>query len=417
MRATVRAVKTSEPNRVSGEFVALVALTTSLVAMSIDTMLPALGTMASELGATEANDRQAILTTFFLGLSIGQLLYGPISDTTGRKPALYAGMGLFVLGNAVCALSNDFGWLLLGRGLSGFGAAGPRTVAIALVRDRYEGPTMARVMSFVQSVFILVPMIAPSIGQGVLAVASWRAIFVGLVLVAALNLGWFAMRQAETLPPEQRVRFSARTILAGCKETFGNRLTLGYTLGSGFVFGAFIAYLSTSQQVFQEQYALGDKFPLLFGLLASGIGLASLLNGTLVVRFGIRRLSRMALVADCLLGAAGVLGSWLSDGRLPLELLIALLFGCFFCNGVLFGNFGARAMQPMGHIAGVAAAATNSASGLIALALGSAFGRAYDGTALPLVAGFTISGLLSLAITEWAERCPGASSVAASEGA
>lgn len=307
MRATVRAVKTSEPNRVSGEFVALVALTTSLVAMSIDTMLPALGTMATELGATEANDRQAILTTFFLGLSIGQL--------------------------------------------------------------------------------------------------------------AALNLGWFAMRQAETLPPEQRVRFSARTILAGCKETFGNRLTLGYTLGSGFVFGAFIAYLSTSQQVFQEQYALGDKFPLLFGLLASGIGLASLLNGTLVVRFGIRRLSRMALVADCLLGAAGVLGSWLSDGRLPLELLIALLFGCFFCNGVLFGNFGARAMQPMGHIAGVAAAATNSASGLIALALGSAFGRAYDGTALPLVAGFTISGLLSLAITEWAERCPGASSVAASEGA
>jgi DHA1 family bicyclomycin/chloramphenicol resistance-like MFS transporter len=389
---------------VRAEFIALVALTTSLVAMSIDTMLPALGAMAQELGAAEPNDRQLVLSTFFLGLSVGQLLYGPISDSTGRRPALYAGLALFVLGNLLCATTTSFHWLLIGRALSGFGAAGPRIVAIALVRDLYEGRRMARVMSFVQSVFILVPVVAPSLGQGVLGFTSWRAIFFGLLAVAALDWLWFLARQPETLPPERRRAFSPRAIWSGCKETFQNRLTLGYTLGSGFVFGAFIAYLSTSQQVFQEQYALGDHFPLLFGLLASGIGLSSFLNGNLVMRFGMRRISRIALLTDCALGLATLALTWSWQGRPPLALLVALLFGMFFCNGVLFGNFSARAMQPVGHIAGVAAAATNSLSGLVALALGTAFGRAYDGTALPLVAGYATSAVLALIVTAWAER-------------
>jgi DHA1 family bicyclomycin/chloramphenicol resistance-like MFS transporter len=386
------------------EFVALVALTTSLVAMSIDTMLPALSVIAGELGATQPNDRQLVLTLFFGGLSLGQLFYGPISDSIGRKPALYSGIALFVLGNLVCAFTRDFDWLLLGRVLSGFGAAGPRVVAIALVRDLHSGRGMARVMSFVQSVFILVPVLAPTLGQAVLTVTSWRAIFASLVAIAAATGLWFALRQPETLPRDRRIPFSLSSMRRGCVETFSHRITLGYTLGTGFVFGAFIGYLSTSQQVFQEQYGLGTRFPLLFGLLASSIGLASFVNGKLVMRFGMLSISRLALLGSCSASICAFIVTWTAHGHPPLLVLVAYLLVCFFCNGLLFGNFSARAMDPMGHIAGVAAAATSSASGLVALALGTVFGRTYDGTALPLVGSFLLSGLLALTATELAER-------------
>lgn len=393
------------------EFIALVALTTSLVAMSIDTMLPALGTMARELGAAHENDRQLVLSTFFAGLSVGQLICGPASDSTGRRTALFVGIGAFVLGNLICALTSSFGWLLFGRALSGFGAAGPRIVSIALVRDVYAGRGMAKVMSFVSTVFILVPVLAPSIGQGVLAVTSWRAIFFALVAIALLNLAWFALRQPETLPRERRRPFSLRSIGHGVSETFRSRITLGYMLATGAIFGAFINYLSTAQQVFQEQYGLGELFPVLFGVLASAIGLASFVNAKLVMRFGMRRLSKVALSGSSALSVTALIATLLWHGHLPLWVLMTYLFVCFFFNGVLFGNFNARAMEPMGHIAGIAAAVTGSVGGLVALAIGTPFGRAYDGTVTPLVAGFAVCALLALALTEWAERtAPPASS-------
>lgn len=386
------------------EFVALMALTTSLVAMSIDTMLPALGTMANELGAAAPNDRQLVLSAFFAGLSIGQLACGPISDSTGRRPTLFFGIALFMLGNLICALTQSFGWLLVGRALSGFGAAAPRVVTIALIRDVYAGRGMARVMSFVSTVFILVPVLAPSIGQGVLSVTSWRAIFGALVLIAAADWLWFGLRQGETLPPERRKRFSVRSIAQSTAETFRNPITLGYMLATGSTFGAFIAYLSTVQQLFQEQYGLGKLFPVVFGALASAIGAASFVNGNLVMRFGMRRLSRIALLCNCALSSGAFIGAWLLHGHPPLFALITYMLVCFFFNGILFGNFNARAMEPMGHIAGVAAAVTGSVSGIVALLIGTPFGRAYDGTVLPLIAGYLTCGFLSLVLTEWAER-------------
>jgi MFS transporter, DHA1 family, multidrug resistance protein len=386
------------------EFIALVALTTSLVAMSIDTMLPALGAMATELGAAHANDRQLVLTAFFGGLSVGQLLYGPISDSTGRKTALSFGIGFFIVGNLVCALTHRFDVLLAGRVLTGFGAAGPRIVSTALVRDVYAGRAMARVMSFVSTVFILVPVLAPSIGQAVLAVTSWRAIFGGLVVIAVLNWVWFVLRQPETLPRERRVPFSLRTIAHGTVEVFKTPITLGYMLATGIIFAAFISYLSTVQQIFQEQYQLGGLFPVFFGVLASTIGVASFVNGRLVMRWGMQRLSRIALLCACALSIIAFVGAWLCDGNPPFAAFMGYLLACFFFNGILFGNFSARAMEPMGHIAGVAAAITGSVSSLVALALGTPFGRAYDGTVLPLIAGFLTCGLLALAVTTWAEN-------------
>ncbi|MES1184431.1 MAG: multidrug effflux MFS transporter [Myxococcales bacterium] len=386
------------------EFIALVALTTSLVAMSIDTMLPALGAMATELGAAHANDRQLVLAAFFGGLSVGQLLYGPVSDSTGRKPALFFGIGLFIAANLLCALTHDFNLLLVGRALAGFGAAGPRIISMALVRDVYAGRGMARVMSFVSTVFILVPVLAPSIGQGVLAVTSWRAIFAGLALIAVANWVWFALRQPETLPATRRIAFSLRTIGRGTVEVFRTPVTLGYMLATGIIFAAFISYLSTAQQIFQEQYGLGKLFPVVFGLLASAIGVASFVNAKLVMRFGMRRLSQVALLCVSALSVTAFVGAWLWHGHPPLSALMTYMLACFFFNGILFGNFNARAMEPMGHIAGLAAAVIGSVSGVVALAIGTPFGRAYDGTVLPLIAGYMTCGLLALVVTTWAEH-------------
>src|SRR5205823_1380236 len=257
------------------EFIALIALSMSLVAMSIDSMLPALGNIAADLGTHDPNDRQLVLTAFFLGLTIGLLVYGPVSDSAGRKPTMYAGIGLYILGGLLCAFTTDFNLMIAGRVLQGFGAASPRIVAVAMVRDLHGGRSMARIMSFVMTIFILVPFLAPSIGQAVLFVAPWRAIFLGLVTIALIVFLWFAIRQPETHPPEARSEFSPAKILGAARETFANPITLGYMVATGLIFGALISYLGTSQQIFQEQYGLGKLFPVFFGILAAGIGVAS----------------------------------------------------------------------------------------------------------------------------------------------
>ncbi len=395
---------TPTKQRTSAEFVALVALTTSLVAMSIDSMLPALGDIAVDLALPDANDRQLVLTAFFGGLSVGQLVYGPLSDRTGRKPALYSGIALFILGGVCCALAPDFGTLLAGRALAGFGAAGPRIISIALVRDLHAGRAMARVMSIVSSLFILVPIIAPAFGQAVLWVASWRMIFWLLVVVAAVDVLWFGLRQPETLPPERRKRLSLRALARAAAEVFRHPITLGYTLAMGCVFGAFINYLSTSQQLFQEQYGIGELFPLYFGLLAAALGVASLLNAKLVMRFGMQRLARLAVSFECVFSASFLGLAAVLHGHPPLWLFMACMLICFFCNGVLFGNYNARAMEPMGHIAGAAASITGSLSSAVALVFATPFGRFYDGTVLPIIAAFVASSFAALLLTETADR-------------
>ena len=395
---------TSGPARSGAEFIALVALTFSLIAMSIDSMLPALGTIASDLHASDPNDRQIVLTAFFAGMTVGLFIYGPISDSTGRKPAMYVGGILFIVGALICALSQDFTTMIVGRTIQGFGAAGPRIVAMAMVRDLHAGRAMARIMSFVMAVFILVPILAPAVGQFILFYSDWRAIFYALAIVGLLDLLWIATRLPETLPRETRAPFSLANVMRATREALSNRVTLGYTLATGFIFGAFICYLGTSQQIFQEQYGAGQMFVVYFGILAAGIGLASIVNARLVMRFGMRRLSSIALRAACVLSVSFLVVAALLGGHPPLWAFMAYMFLLFFFNGLLFGNYNALAMEPMGHIAGVAAAVIGSISILVAVASGTPIGRAYDGTVLPLVAGFAALGLAALAITEWAER-------------
>jgi DHA1 family bicyclomycin/chloramphenicol resistance-like MFS transporter len=390
-----------------GEFVTLTALIISLVALSIDVMLPALQQIGGELGAPRANDAQLVITALFVGLALGQVFFGPLSDSVGRKPAIHAGLLLFIIGCLMSILATDFTVMLAGRVLQGLGAAGPRSVTVALVRDQYEGRAMARVMSLVMAVFIMVPALAPGIGQIILAIAHWRAIFGFMLVVAAVSLVWFALRQPETLAPERRARFSLGRILLAVRETCTSRVAFGYTLASGLIFGAFVGYLNSAQQIFQTQYGLGALFPLYFGALALAIGGASLVNARLVLRHGMRRISAWALGLLTGLSLAFLVLAYTMAGAPPLWGLMAYLSAAFFCIGMLFANFNALAMEPLGHIAGVGAAVIGSLTTLISLILGTAIGQAYDGTVLPLIAGFALLGLASIAVMRWIERGKG----------
>lgn len=401
--AEAKPVRSAKPTLPFAEFVALMAFMTAMVALSIDAMLPALADIARDLGAQRVNDSQLVISLIFLGLSIGQIFYGPLSDSTGRKPAIYAGIGLYLLGCLLALFATNFQMMLIGRFLQGVGVAGPRSVAVALVRDQYAGRAMARVMSFVMTVFILVPIVAPMLGQGILLVAHWRAIFGLYLLLGLLIGGWFALRQPETLTAERRIRFQVGRILGAFREVFVNRIALGYTVMAGLVSGGFVGYLNSAPQIFQQQYGLGAQFPFYFATLALALGSASFVNAQLVMRFGMRTLSRWALLMLGGFSLLFLLPAWGYAGQPPLWSLMAYLLLGFFAVGILFGNLNARAMEPLGHIAGVGAAVVGSLSTFLSAILGGLIGQSYNGTVLPLVGGFALLSLLALVIMMWAE--------------
>jgi DHA1 family bicyclomycin/chloramphenicol resistance-like MFS transporter len=344
-----------------------------------------------------------VISVIFLGLAVGQLFFGPLSDSIGRKPALYAGYGLYIAGALMSASAPSFQVMLMGRLLQGFGLSAPRAVTLALVRDRYKGRAMARVMSFVMTVFILVPMIAPTLGQAILLFSSWRSIFVSFVLMALLTLVWFGLRMPETLAPEHRAPFSLRRIVEATLEIVRNRTALGYTVSAGLVSGAFLGYLNSSQQILQEQYALGELFPLFFALFAGSVGLASLLNTRLVTRFGMRFLVRWSLTLIVGLSMLAFAIALLAAGQPPLWFLAAYIMTTFFCIGILFGNQNSLAMEPLGHLAGIGAAIVGSLSTFISTPLGTIIGQSYNGTVVPLVGGMAILSGLSILVVHWAE--------------
>lgn len=386
-----------------GEFVTLMALMIALVALAIDAMLPALPIIGEELGATHENDSQLIVSLLFLGMALGQLFFGPLSDSIGRKSALSAGLGLFVVGSMISLFAETFTLVLVGRFVQGLGVAGPRSVSLALIRDQYEGRAMARVMSFVMTIFILVPVIAPTLGQAILMVANWRAIFAVLAVMALMLFGWFALRQPETLLPAHRMPFSLQRIVLVSREVCTNRIAFGYTLVAGLVSGAFLGFLSSAAQIFQQQYDLGSWFPIYFAVLASAAGVASLMNANLVMRFGMRALigRAMLLLAVTSVGFLGF--AFLYAGSPPLWSTMAYLLAIFFAIGILFGNLNSLAMEPLGHVAGIGSALVGSISTLISVPLGILIGHSYNGTILPLIGGFAVLGALSLLVMRWVE--------------
>ena len=383
------------------EFVVMVSIMMSLMALSIDAMLPALSQIGSDLNVQNPNERQLVVSTIFIGVAVGQLFFGPLSDKTGRKPAMYIGYSLYICGSLISAFAYNFPMMLFGRLLQGIGISAPRAVLLALVRDQYEGRLMARVMSFVSTVMLLIPMIAPTLGQAILLHAGWRSIFFSFILMALITLIWFALRMPETLAPENRRPFSLKRIVDTTIEIIKIRPAFGYTISIGLISGAFLGYLNSAQQIFQEHYALGERFPLYFALIALSIGLASFSNAQLVVRFGMRFLVRWSLIVILGLAILALGIVILTSGQLPLWLVLTYLISTFFCVGILFGNQNALAMEPLGHLAGIGAAVVGSLSTLISIPLGTLIGQSYNGTVAPLIIGIAVLSGLSIGVVRW----------------
>jgi len=369
----------------------------SVVALAIDALLPALDIIGLAIGTQVAAENQLLITMMFLGLGIGPLFFGPISDATGRKPVVYAGFVIFLGASFLCIYAQSLEAMILGRILQGIGLSAPRTIAIAIIRDKYNGDYMARIMSFVTVVFILVPVIAPVLGKFVLDYYNWESIFYIQILISALVSLWFWKRQPETLTPSNRNIFSAKLFFHGFKELIHHKRTMGFTIISGFVTGSFMVYLSSSQQIFQEQYALKEEFPYIFAGLAIAIGTAIFLNGILVLKYGMEK-----LITTSLLGFFSVSLLYIilfhGDTNPPVAVLLSFFALQFFSIGFLFGNLRAQAMQPVGHIAGIAAAITGFISTLMAVPISIIIGRSVSNTALPLFIGFLICATLSIGV-------------------
>ena len=384
------------------EFVLMMAMLTAMTALAIDAMLPALAEIGGDLGVVRDNNRQLVLSALFLGFALGQIVYGPLSDRFGRKPGMYIGLALFVVGCVLSMSAWSYPAMLAGRFLQGIGAAGPRIVCLAVIRDRYKGREMARVMSFIIAVFVIVPTVAPALGQAILLVSGWRAIFGALLAFAITCLIWFAIRHPETLKPERQVPLSIGPLAAAVRQVGGNRPAVGYTVAAGLVFGGFLGYLNSAQQIFQEQFQVGSLFPAYFAVLSLAFAASSYVNGKLVVRHGMRTLAIRSLQAMCLLSAVFLVALLQSAGAAPLWVFMIWGSAAFFCLGAVFGNVHALAMEPFGHIAGIAAALIGSFTSLTSMLLGALIGQYYDGTLLPLVGGFAVLGLGSLGAMSWA---------------
>jgi DHA1 family bicyclomycin/chloramphenicol resistance-like MFS transporter len=364
----------------------------SMTAMSIDILLPALPEIGATLGVPDVSNLPLVVTVFMLGMAIGQLVWGPLSDRLGRRRPLFLGLTLFVLATIAALTTQSFSQLLAARFLQGIGGSVGRIIVTAIVRDLFVGREMARVISMVMLVFILVPILAPSIGQLIILVGTWRWLFAVLLAASLTLLIWAWSRLPETRSP---LGGSARrTLCEALVLVVSNRITLGYGIASGFVLGVLVAYIASSQQVFGSGYGLGKLFPFAFGSVACSIALASFTNSRLVRRLGMRRLSHSALVAHLALSAAMALfGTAVAT---PLWLALGGMAVCFFLYGLILSNFTSIAMQPMGQAAGMAASVTGSYSTATGALLGTLIAGQFNGTIVPLFAGFAVLGCCAL---------------------
>ena len=377
------------------EFILLMACLMSIVALSIDTILPALNPIGLSVGTVNQNENQLLITMIFLGLGLGQLIFGPISDSFGRKPVVYIGFTVFMLASFLCIAAPNIEIMVIGRILQGIGLSASRSISIAMIRDRFEGDYMAKIMSFVVTIFILVPIIAPTLGKFLLDNYGWESIFYSQLLFGIVVLCWFWKRQPETLPPAYKKKFSMAIFINGSKEFIKYRSAVIFTLISGLATGSFMVFLSTSQHIFEVQYGLVDQFPYIFGALAFSVGVATFTNGTLVVRFGMKKLVTIFSIVFSLTSLLYI-SIFYGETNPSISILILFLALQFFSVGFLFGNVRSLAMQPLGHIAGIGAAINGFISTIMAVPIAAFIGSFVETTALPLFIGFAACGLGSL---------------------
>lgn len=382
-------------NHFKFEFIALMASLMSIVALSIDALLPALPEIGGHLGVVNTNDNQLLITMIFLGLGFGQLIFGPLSDSFGRKPIVYIGFVLFIVASIICVSTKSFEIMIVGRVLQGIGLSSPRSIALSMIRDLFSGDYMAKVMSIIVMFFILVPVVAPALGQWIIQIFNWQSVFYFNLIFGIGIMIWFWRRQPETLPKEKRIKFSSHLFIDGVKEFLKYKEAVAFTFVSGFITGSFMVYLSTSQQIFQEQYDLAELFPYIFASLAISVGLATYLNSRFVEKFGMWQMAYAAAIAYSVVSILYVI-LFHSGNNPSISVLLSFFALQFFAVGFLFGNLRAIAMQPLGHIAGIGAAINGFVSTVLAVPIANYIGSFVSTSVLPLFIGFSVFGVLSV---------------------
>ena len=384
------------------QFVGLIAALMAVNAIAIDSMLPALPAIGLDLGVADENQRQLIVTCYLLGFGGAQIIYGPLADRFGRKPVLLCGLVAYALFASTAAFSTGFAMLLVARALMGVGAAATRVLAVSIVRDCYAGREMARVMSLAFIVFLAVPILAPSIGQIIMLFGPWRWVFGALAIFSTIVLAWTVLRLPETLDPADRLPFAPGRIAEAFRTVVTNRIAVGYMLAMTLVLGALFGFINSAQQVFADTLASPRLFTSAFACIAGFMALSSFLNARIVGRLGPRRVSHGALLAFIAISAIHAVVAL--SGHETLASFVILQAGVMFCFGLVASNFGAMAMEPLGHVAGTASSVQGFVTTFGGALLGFLVGQFFDGTTIPLSLGFLGYGILALGVVFVAER-------------
>ena len=371
------------------EFIALIAMLFATIAFSIDAMLPALPEIAATLTPLDPNKAQLIVTSFVLGMGIGTLFAGPLSDSFGRRNVIVGGAVLYCAAAAMAMVAPSLETVLAARVLQGLGAAGPRVVSLALVRDLYKGREMARVVSFAMMIFTLVPAVAPLAASGIIAAWGWRAIFAAFILFAILAVVWMMLRQPETLPRAARRPLAVAPLLGALREVMTNRTVVMAIAVQTLCFGCLFGTLSSTQQIFDQTFGRADSFPIWFAVIALLSSSASMINAALVVRLGMRAM--IATTLRCQVGLSALFATLWVTGALPEAVMfpayILWTTSVFMMAGLVLGNLNAIALEPLGHIAGMAASVSGALATVLAVLIAAPLGLAFDGTPLPLALG------------------------------
>ncbi len=383
------------------EMVVMMAMVMALNALAIDAMLPALPAIGKGLGVLVANDRQYVISLYLLGIGFGSLIYGPLADRFGRKGVLVPALFAYVAFSIGCGLATSFPMLLALRFGHGLVSAALGVIVVAVIRDLFSGDAMAKRLSLIFLVFMIVPIIAPTIGAGVEAVAGWRAIFIVLAVMGLVMVAWLR-RLPETLEPADVRRLDWRTMVSGWATVTRHRRAAGYMIASGMMQGALYGYLNSSEQIIDEVFNAQRWFPLIFACVAVGIAIANFSNAAIVERFGARRVSQTAVFAFMATSMAQIAAAL--SGAETLWMFTALMMVNVGLIGFIGSNFGSIAMEDFGHMAGVASSYQSFAKTLLAAVVGATIGQQYDGSTLPLAYAFLISAVVGLILVFWAER-------------
>ena len=376
------------------EFISLAAALMAMNALAVDVMLPGLQQIGSSLGVEDENHRQFVITAYILGFGAAQLLYGPISDRYGRRPPLLVGLAIYVGAALAAVFAPSFGMLLALRFTQGVGAAATRVIAVSFVRDVFGGRRMAEVMSLVFMVFMVIPVVAPAVGQLIMVFSEWHMIFIFMAAICAVVAVWAALRMPETMHPEYRRPLTFDAIIGGFGIVLRTRVSLFYTLATTVTFGGLFGFINSAQQIYVGIYGLGVWFPALFACIAGMMAISSFLNSRLVGRIGMRRLSHGALIGYVAINPILLLLAL--AGPIPLWLFVLLFAAAMVQFGWIGSNFNSIAMEPLGHVAGTASSTLGFTQTLGGGAIGAVIGLLFDGTVLPLAMGFCIVSVLAL---------------------